>query len=128
VSKREETAYRAGRAQIQSRLALIDPLGNHGDNSCGGQWRAAQWVNGEYPTNDSDARIVLAQSLGVLKDIMGSGIWLIKEPLADVTMTPPLPPQEKASELLALKPTFMSMSVDLNELLRRAKAWWKRKK
>lgn len=34
------------------------------------------------------------------------------------------PPQPK--EMLTLKPTFMGMSLDLKELFRRVKAWWKR--
>jgi hypothetical protein len=36
------------------------------------------------------------------------------------------PPQPK--EMLTLKPTFMGMSLDLKELFRRVKAWWKHKK
>ncbi len=36
------------------------------------------------------------------------------------------PPQPK--EMLTLKPTFMGLSLDLKELFRRVKAWWKSKK
>jgi hypothetical protein len=31
-------------------------------------------------------------------------------------------------EMLTLKPTFMGVSLDLKELFRRAKAWWKHNK
>ena len=48
-------------------------------------------------------------------------------PLKDsTTVEASSPPQPK--EMLTLKPTFMGMSLDLKELYRRAKEWWKHNK
>jgi hypothetical protein len=47
----------------------------------------------------------------------------LKDSTAVETRSPPQP-----IEILTLKPTFVGMSLDLKELFRRAKAWWKRNK
>lgn len=81
------------RTQILSRLTRIDRRGDNWVNatSCRGQWELAGLYQNHHPTNPYQIMTVLEQSLGVLNEIMGSGIWLIKEPPAEEPLTMAIP-------------------------------------
>jgi hypothetical protein len=88
---------------------------------------AAVW-RGNQPVGLNDARIDMDAAVHWLHRACDH---LLPESLRSylkdsIVVETNLSPQPK--EVLTLKPTFMGMSVDLKELFRSAKAWWKRKK